>query len=166
MARDATCPTCGDRVPVRSGTKPNTRVTCPSCDEKFVPPWLRMTVVEDEDEPYDPLTAEAYTVKKAVGKKVRAKVKAKSQVEEDDERWKPQRSGFGDKILLGLGIGLGFVIPVAYLLGKWALAKNLGVIEGALAIIALVVGLLLVGAGLGLFANRFRATLNRLFGPW
>jgi hypothetical protein len=35
----------------------------------------------------------------------------------------------------------------------------------ALAIVAVVIGILLVGAGLGLFANRFRAMMDRLFGP-
>jgi len=120
---------------------------------------------EEENEPYDPTTAERYKVKKPVGKKVRPKVKAKSQMEEDDERWKPQRGGMGGKVLLGMGIALGIVIPGAYLLGKWALTKNLGIIEGSLAIIAVIVGLLLVGVGLGLFANRFRAMMDRIFGP-
>lgn len=167
MAREATCPACQGRVPVPKGTRYNTPVTCPMCDESFVPPFMRVTVVDDEeeeaDEPYDPKTADAYKVKKPVGKKVRPKVKAKSEV--DDERWKPQRGGIGGKVLLGLGIGLGLVIPLAYLLGKWALASNLGIIEMALAIIAVGIGILLVGAGLGLFANRFRGMMDRLFGP-
>ena len=169
MARNATCPACHGKVPVPKGTRYNTPVTCPACDEAFVPPFMRVTVIADEEEeaeaPYDPETAEAYKVKNPVGKKVRPKVKAKSEVEENDERWKPERSGIGGKVLLGMGIGLGLVIPLAYLLGKWAMAQNLGIVEGALAIIAVLIGILLVGAGLGLFADRFRGMMDRLFGP-
>lgn len=167
MARKATCPACEDRVPVPPGTRANTKVRCPSCDQLFVPPWLRVTVLdgEEEDEPYDPQTAEAYTVRKAAGKKVRVKVTAKSQVEEDDENWKPQRSGL-EWILLVFGVGLAVVIPVAFLLGKWALTNNIGVVTALVVICLVIVGLLVVGMSLGLFANRLRATLNRLFGPW
>jgi hypothetical protein len=155
-------------VPVPKGTRYNTPVHCPSCDEAFVPPWLRVTVVdedEEESEPYDPETAERYEVKKAVGKKVRAKVSTRGSTADNDRRWKPQRDGgLGSKLLLGLGVGLGLVIPLAYLLGKWALTKNVGILEVCLVIIALIIGLWLVGAGLGLF--RTRDWLGRLFGPW
>ena len=81
MAREATCPACEGRVPVPKGTQYNTPVRCPMCDEAFVPPWLRVSVVdedEEEDEPYDPETADAYKVKKPRGKKVRAKVTGRS----------------------------------------------------------------------------------------
>ena len=167
MARNATCPACEDRVPVPSGTRANTKVRCPSCDQLFVPPWLRVTVLEseDDDELYDPQTAEAYSMRKATGKKVRPRVKARSQMEEDDENWKPQRSG-PEWILLVFGVGLGVVIPVAFLLGKWALTNNVGIVTALVVICLIVVGLLVVGMALGLFANRLRATFNRLFGPW
>ncbi len=169
MAREATCPACQGRVPVPKSTRHNAKVRCPLCDESFVPPWLRVTVVEDEDEeeePYDPKTADAYKVKKPVGKKVRAKVSTEGSTADNDRRWKPQRGGgLGGKLLLGMGIGLGLVIPLAYLIGKWAVTKNVGVLEAMLAIIGLIFGLWLVGAGLGLFANRFRAMMDRLFGP-
>ncbi len=167
MGREATCPACEGKVPVPKGTRTNTKVRCPACDEPFIPPWLKVRLVdedEEDNEPYDPETADAYKVRKPQGKKVRPKVTPRSETEENDKRWKPQRGGLGGKVLLGMGLGLGFVIPMAYLLGKWALASNLGVIEGSLAIIAVLVGLLLVGVGLGLFANRFRAMMNRIFG--
>jgi hypothetical protein len=164
VASQAKCPACEDRVAVPPGTRANSQVRCPSCDQLFVPPWLRVTVVEDEDdEPYDPKTAEAYTVQKARGKKVRAKVTAKSQVEEDDENWKPRQSG-PEWILLFLGIGLGVVIPAAFLLGKWALTKNVGVVVPLVCACFVVIGLWFVGAYLNLF--RIRGFLNRLFGPW
>lgn len=170
MSRNATCPACEGKVPVSKTARQNVPVKCPSCDEAFVPPWLRVRIVDEDEEnnePYDPMTAERYQMEKPVGKKVRPKVKAKSEVEENDERWKPQRGGgLGSKLLLGMGVGLGIVIPGAYLLGKWALTKNLGIIEGSLAIIAVIIGLLLVGVGLGLFANRFRAMMDRIFGRY
>jgi hypothetical protein len=168
MPRDATCPACQGKVPVPKGTRYNTPVRCPMCDQSFVPPFLRVTVVDEEEEaeePYDPETADAYKVKKPKGKKVRPKVSTSGTTEDNDRRWKPQRDGIGGKVLLGMGIGLGLVIPLAYLLGKWAMASNLGIVEMALAVIAVVIGILLVGAGLGLFANRFRGMMDRLFGP-
>lgn len=118
---------------------------------------------DEDDEPYDPRTAEAYTVQKATGKKVRPKVKSRSQVEEDDENWKPQRSG-PEWILLVFGVGLAVVIPVAFLLGKWALTNNIGVIAALVSIGFVVIGLWFIGAYLNLF--RIRGFLNRLFGPW
>jgi hypothetical protein len=163
MARSATCPACEDRVPVPAGTRPNTPVRCPACDQAFVPPWLRVDVVDDEDEPYDPKTAEAYSVKQAAGKKMRAKVTAKSQVEEDDENWKPQRGG-PEWILLLLGVGFGVVIPAAFLLGKWAVTKNVGTVAVLVCVCLLLIGLWFVGAYLNLF--RIRDNLRRLFGPW
>lgn len=169
MARDATCPACQGRVPVPKSARYNAAVRCPLCDESFVPPWLRVRVVdedEEENEPYDPATAERYGVKKAVGKKVRPRVSTRGSVEDNDRRWKPQRGGgLGGKLLLGMGVGLGLVIPLAYLIGKWALTKNVGILEACFAIVGLIIGLWLVGAGLGLFANRFRNMMNRLFGP-
>jgi hypothetical protein len=168
MSREATCPACEGRVPVPKSARYNVPVSCPMCDEAFVPPWLRVRVVEEDEEgsePYDPETAERYGMKKAVGKKVRPKVSTRGSVEDNDRRWKPQRGGgMGGKVLLGMGIGLGLVIPLSYLIGKWALTKNVGIVEASLAIIAVLVGILLVGAGLGLFANRFRAMMNRIFG--
>lgn len=169
MARSATCPTCRGRVPVPPGTRTNARVSCPGCLESFVPPWLNVRAVEDDadgDEPYDPITAEAYTVRRPVGKKVRAKVTAKSQVEADDENWKPQRGGFGMPLLLGLGVGLGVVIPAAFLLGKWAVAKEVGVAVPLVCVGFVVLGLWFVGAALGLFRDRFGEMWNRIFGPW
>ena len=163
MARSATCPACEDRVPVPQGARPNVPVRCPSCHQAFVPPWLRVEVVEGEDEPYDPETAETYSVKRPAGKKVWAKVKAKSQVEEDDENWKPQRGG-PEWILLLLGVGFGVVIPAAFLLGKWAVTKNVGVAAALVTVCLVVIGLWFVGAYLNLF--RIRDYLGRLFGPW
>lgn len=168
MAREATCPACEGKVPVPKGTRTNTKVRCPACDEAFIPPWLKVRLVdenEEENEPYDPETADAYKVKKPKGKKVRAKVTPRSETEENDKRWKPQRGGLGSKLLLGMGVGLGLVIPLAYLIGKWALTNNVGIIEASLAIVGLIIGLWLVGVGLGLFANRFGAMMNRIFGP-
>ena len=62
-------------MPVPAGTRPNAPVRCPACDQAFVPPWLRVQVVEgdEDDEPYDLETAEAYSVTKPAGKKVRPK---------------------------------------------------------------------------------------------
>lgn len=147
-----------------NGAAANSKVKCPSCDERFVPPWLSMTVVDEDREPYDPQTAETYTAKKATGKKVRAKYTAKSQAEEDDEKWKPQRGSPLGGILLFIGGGLAVIIPAAYLLGKWAVEKNVGVLEIMLVLIGVVLALLLVGVGFNLF--RTRGFLNRLFGPW
>lgn len=168
MAREATCPACEGKVPVPKGTRTNTTVRCPACDEPFIPPWLKVRLVDEGDEdnePYDPETAESYKVQKPKGKKVRAKVSTSGSTADNDKRWKPQRGGgLGSKLLLGMGVGLGLVIPLAYLIGKWALTKNVGIIEACLAIVGLILGLWLVGAGLGLFANRFGAMMNRIFG--
>jgi hypothetical protein len=162
MSRRCECPVCGASLDIPRGVKTNSKIECPSCLEQFVPPQLRMTVVDEDDEPYDPLTADSYDVKKPVGKKVRPKVKAKSQMQEDDENWKPQRSGGPEIVLLVLGVLLGLVIPLAYLIGKWAITKNVGIIEAMLVLMAVVVGLFLIGVAFKLF--RRRSNLDVLFG--
>ena len=53
MAREATCPACEGRVPVPKGTQYNTPVRCPMCDEAFVPPWLRVSVVDEDGVAFD-----------------------------------------------------------------------------------------------------------------
>lgn len=165
MPRSATCPACHDRVPVPAGMASNTPVRCPACLQTFVPPWLRVAVVDEDAEPYDPHTAEAYAVKRAVGRQVRPKVKARSQAAEDDATWKPNRGG-PEWILLALGVGFGVVIPAAFLTGTWAVTRNVGTVAVLVSVGMLVVGLWFVGAGLNLFRNRLGEMWNRLFGPW
>jgi hypothetical protein len=164
MSRRCQCPMCGASLDIPRGVKVNAKIECPSCEEQFVPPQLRMTIVEEDDDPYDPLTADRYDVRKPQGKEVRPMVKAKSQVQEDDENWKPQRGGGPEILLLIFGLALGLGIPASYLVARWAVARNVEIIEAMLVIIAVVIGLFLIGIALNLF--RKRSWLDFLFGPY
>ena len=53
MPRTVPCPTCTAPVPVPSKAEPGHEVTCPGCEEKFVPPGLQPV-------PHDPQSSESY----------------------------------------------------------------------------------------------------------
>ena len=56
----ATCPSCQTEVKYAKDAEPGSTVTCPECDEVFIPPKLK----KKEKKGYDPTKEETYGVKK------------------------------------------------------------------------------------------------------
>jgi hypothetical protein len=48
MPKPTRCPTCDTRVKVPEDADPETEVTCPACDARFVPPHLRADRAADD----------------------------------------------------------------------------------------------------------------------
>lgn len=100
-------------------------VRCPSCEETFQPPFLKpIKVVDEDEEPYDPHTAEAYGMTKPKGssaaKDIEKERRRKAREEREREGPAPKKPRMGlfdnpDSFWLFLGLALAGVAAVGWL---------------------------------------------------
>lgn len=125
MPRTSRCPTCDANVKVPDTARRGSLVRCPSCEETFQPPFLKPAkVVEEDEEPYDPHTSEAYGLKqpkgKSVAKDIEKERKRKAREEREREGPPPAKARMGlfdnpDSFWLFLGLALAGVALVGWL---------------------------------------------------
>jgi hypothetical protein len=158
----AACPACKTDVKYPRDAELGTEVTCPECDEVFVPPELKANAADPKRKPYDPHEEEGYRVERPV-EDVDAKAKTRFAVAAarsglEHERTRGERvhkvPGWfrGPEIwLLIFAIGTAGGIPF----GFW-LAKNWGHLGGIklfwLAFVLLLIGGAALGLGMGSWA--------------
>jgi hypothetical protein len=86
MPKTVPCPTCRTEVRLPRDAEPGDDLTCPNCDEVFVPPQLR-------EKGYDPADEETYGIGEATRDVDRAKKKQRARAlvrhgrQENEERW-------------------------------------------------------------------------------
>jgi hypothetical protein len=146
MPKTVPCPTCRAEVKVPRDAEPGTELTCPECDETFVPPHLRPKA-------YDPHEEEGYAVGRVVPDRDRAEKrrKAKAMVAQarrnrrDDRRLSsssPGAVGGIEAVLLVIAAVTAVAFPVGYVIAKRFPSTGEMVLIGAA-----YIGLLLVFVG-------------------
>ena len=148
MPRTVPCPTCTAPVPVPSKAEPGHEVTCPGCEEKFVPPGLQTV-------PHDPQSSESYgfvpqeeaeevnVERKEKKKRVKAIEAAAEQLQKADE----PPSSDAEKFEFG---GIGYAAIGLAIVGGIAGIANI-VIAGRAPNVFEVLVFLVVAGGLGFF---------------
>ncbi|QEL16594.1 hypothetical protein [Limnoglobus roseus] len=129
MPRTSRCPTCDTNVKVPDAAKRGSFVRCPSCEETFQPPFLKpVTVVDEEEEDYDPETAEAFGMRAHQNgeppktradhakEQVRRQVNRAHRTAAEQRAHKPHRGWFEgiEGFFLASAIALGIGVPAMY----------------------------------------------------
>jgi hypothetical protein len=123
MPKTVPCPICRTDVKLPRDAEPGDELTCPNCDEVFVPPQLR------RKEGYDPRDEETYEVGGTTRDVDRAKKKQKARAllrhgrRENEELWRNRAPGVigGLEILLLIFAAVSAVaLVIGYVLAQRA----------------------------------------------
>jgi hypothetical protein len=134
MRRPAKCPTCHTRVPIPRDAEQGDEVTCPACDEVFVPKSLRKGHYDVRDE-------ETYGVGAAAADPQQAEKKRKAKMlmahgrSEHADRYKSGAApvfGGAEMFLLILAAVCAIALPLGFVIAKRFPTQG----EGALIILA------------------------------
>jgi hypothetical protein len=124
----AECPACKTDVKYPRDSVPGTRVTCPDCDEVFVPPELRANPARKGKKAYNPEEdEEVCRVERPIedadrGRKAKRVAAAEHHGKRraEEEAREPHRPFFGgpETVLLGLAVAFGVFLPLAFGLAR------------------------------------------------
>jgi hypothetical protein len=149
----APCPACRTEVKYRRDAGPGTELTCPACDEVFVPPELRLKGAERYDPEADPDVYRAERApddpeREARGRRAMAAAHRAAAAERARERAGPRRKAWhqGPEVWLlifaaGAGGGLPFGLWLARNWERMGATKFFWLVLALLAVMAAAVGL-------------------------